>query len=1009
MDGAPHTGGPTHTETDKRVAACRPEGVGHPTYGKWAQVLLEQGYEPVPIAPRMKKPAPSRWTAVTLDPDQIQTWQSTYPRHGVGLRTGYLVGVDIDILDADQAHVLETLARKRFGDTLMRVGLWPKRLLLYRTEAPFTKRAAGKVEVLGKGQQLLAFGIHPDTGNPYYWPHGDTPLEIPCHELPVITAEEVDSFLAEAAALQPGYDLLSKAGQRTRPAAPASSPLRNENGLVVEGRDGWLSSIAFHEVHDAIAAGLPLEAGTLAARTWERFAETAEIDRPRKDGHEPYAPTHALAKVRDKLRLQRVGKLPGREAAAPEPDYEVPSLSVEEAREKLDAVMEGFCDRVLGCHGERDLNIPMLSIRATVGLGKSRAARTHLLALAARLRAAGQPSRLLIFVAGHALAEEAAAEWRRAGANVAVLRGYDRDDPASGKPLCQDREAVAAAHQSGRSAQEAICAPTTGKKCQYFATCLKQRNRDDVAAADVVIAPYDALFSGLAFRTDDIALLVVDEGCWPRALETIRDIHVDDWVGDRLTDMGGSRVGRGPVGAMADLDAWRHKASTAFKAGCGRHLRRDALMAVGLTAENCRSAAKLEEWRKIDPGLSPDLTESQRTQAFEIARQNQRIDHRAAIWRELAELLDGQAAASGRLTVTGTDGRARIELRRARSLHESLRNRPILHLDATLRPDLAGTVLRGLEIKTIEADAPHMNVRLVTGSFGKSTLCPQEGLKPEEEQRRKNRLRECTDYVRWQSLRHRDRGALVITYKAIEEVFADIPNVVTLHFNNLAGLDAYKDVGCLIVIGRPLPSHSDLEADAGGYFGSRHDGGYTTELAGIRMRDGTTRGVRVIRHSDGRAEQLRAAICDDELIQAIGRGRGVNRTGETPLEVHVLADVALPLVHVRLQTWDAIKPDVMQQMLLDGIAVDSPADAAALHPGIFANENTARMAFERAGFKGQNPIDTSYREMTFKSAAYKRGGRGRGWQRAWWLEGDAKHVCERLEGCIGHLDGWVVD
>ncbi|MCU4654492.1 bifunctional DNA primase/polymerase [Roseibacterium sp. SDUM158016] len=1006
MDRAPYIGADQQRETDDRAVGDRPVRAGHPTYGEWAQILRENGYGPLPIKPGAKKPAPARWTSVTLDEAQIAAWQRQYPDHGIGLRTGRLVGIDIDILDPDLAHRVEALARRRFGDTLRRVGLWPKRVLLYRTETPFGKMSAGKVEVLGQGQQVLAFGIHPDTGRQYYWPDGETPLDVPIGDLPQVDADAVGAFVAEARALQPDAHEHSKSAPRTKPPSPGTGPVRDDFGIVVEGRDGWLSSIAFHVAHDAIEAGLPLDAEMLGARVWHRFVETTDVGRPRKDGAQPYREPHARAKVRDKLRLYREGRLKSRDLPAPEPAYDVPALTVGEARDKLDKVLSTFCERVFDWHRQKDLHVPALAIRATVGLGKSHASRRHLMTLAERLRQAGLPSRLLVFVAGHALAEEAAGAWRRAGANVAVHRGYDRDDPVTGEPMCRDREAVTAAHQTGLSAQEIICAPKSGARCRFFSTCLKQRNRDDVAAAQIVISPYDTLFSGLPFNTDDIALMVVDEACWPRALETIKDIHVEDLMGDRITDMGGPTVGRGPVGAMADLHALRQRAVKALQGTGPGHVNREALNKAELTAEDCRQAARLEEWRKTDPLLSPALTPSERKRAFEIARQNQRIDHRIAIWRELGALLESNAASSGRLKVTGGEGRARIELRRVRPLHESLRNRPVLHLDATLRPELAGTILRGLEKETIEAEARHMHVRLVIGSFGKSMLCPQEGLRPEEARRRENRLRECVDYVRWQALRHGKGGTLVITYKAIEEAFAGIPNVSTLHFNNLAGLDAYKDVACLIVIGRPLPSSFDLEADAGGYFRTRHEGGYATEVAGIRMRDRTIRGVRVIRHRDETAEDLRAAICDDELIQAIGRGRGVNRTADNPLEVHVLADVALPLVYDVLQSWDAVKPHVMQQMLLAGVAVDSPADAAALYPGIFANENTARMAFERAGFKGQNPMYDTYREMTLKSAAYRRDGRGRGWQRAWWFERDEADVREQLELCLGRLSGW---
>ena len=77
-----------------------------------------------------------------------------------------------------------------------------------------------------------------------------------------------------------------------------------------------------------------------------------------------------------------------------------------------------------------------------------------------------------------------------------------------------------------------------------------------------------------------------------------------------------------------------------------------------------------------------------------------------------------------------------------------------------------------------------------------------------------------------------------MTYQAVEAAFSGIPNVEILHFNAVAGLDRFKDVTCLIVIGRPLPSLIELEALAGGYFGATGGSGYTTERRGVRMVSG---------------------------------------------------------------------------------------------------------------------------------------------------------------------------
>ena len=159
------------------------------------------------------------------------------------------------------------------------------------------------------------------------------------------------------------------------------------------------------------------------------------------------------------------------------------------------------------------------------------------------------------------------------------------------------------------------------------------------------------------------------------------------------------------------------------------------------------------------------------------------------------------------------------------------------------------------------------------------------------------------------------------------------------------------------MIGRPLPRDATwcrwwLPTSA-----RRSAGGYATTLG----RRSDARWQQPHRAGDAAREQprrelLRAAICDDELIQAIGRGRGINRTAADPLEVHLLADVALPLVHDRVLPWETVAPDLFQRMLLGGVAVDSPADAARLHPALFTSEKQAQKEFERAGFKRQNPI-----------------------------------------------------
>jgi hypothetical protein len=570
--------------------------------------------------------------------------------------------------------------------------------------------------------------------------------------------------------------------------------------------------------------------------------------------------------------------------------------------------------------------------------------------------------------------------------------------------MCRDPEAVGAAIAARLPVHETVCAGFD-RRCACIETCPKQQNRAEVAAADVVIAAHDALFTGFGIETSTIGVILIDESFWQRAGRESRELYVESFA---LELLGHSLRGRDADDGLADLHDLRQRAVAAL--GSEGPVARSALLGAGLDEEACRLAVRLEERRLRDPGLVPGLSGQPRKAALDQVRINEGTYRMIEVWRALQDLAAGTREHDGRLHVrSAAAGLHEIVVTGVKAIHPTLRDKPVLHLNATLRPDLTRCVLRDLEVREVEAAAPHATIRLVSGSFGKGQLCVGSRRDTAEAQRRANRLGEVVVYVRWQAVRVAPGRVLVVTYKDVEDVFARIPGVEVGHFNAIAGLDLWRDVRLLIVVGRPLPSDTDLAPLAGAFFRQLPEGRYGQASRGIRMRDGTSRAVRVIEHADETAEILRAAICDDELVQAIGRGRAVNRTSDDPLEVHVLADVALPLVYDRVLDWESVRPRLFQRMLLAGIAVDSPGDAARLHPGLFNSSAAAEKAFQREGFGGQNPITDLYREMSAKSAAYRRPGRGRSWQRAWWIDGDANAARRTLEGALGALGVWHPD
>ncbi len=210
-------------------------------------LLAGAGYSILPIQPGTKKPgqyyAPpgigwtdmSRWTEFCSNPaseGMIQRW-CTYPDAGVGIACGNIIAVDIDILDEAIASVVEDTIRLTLGETpLKRVGMAPKRLLVYRAAEPFKKITAGPIEVLAEGQQFVAFGIHPATGLDYSW--GDLmPYDVPVHLLPVVTRQQVQEAVSIALDLVPGF--MRSRARSVEPAATRVSGFVECSGTSVLG------------------------------------------------------------------------------------------------------------------------------------------------------------------------------------------------------------------------------------------------------------------------------------------------------------------------------------------------------------------------------------------------------------------------------------------------------------------------------------------------------------------------------------------------------------------------------------------------------------------------------------------------------------------------------------------------------------------------------------------------------------------------------------------------------
>jgi Bifunctional DNA primase/polymerase, N-terminal len=177
-------------------------------------MMMMTGYAPIPILDRSKRPAIEKgWQ------NRIETNEAEIELYPNARSTGYLCKftptLDIDILNTEASEAVEALVRERFeeqGRILVRIGQPPKRAIPFKAAIPFKKISASliapnddpekspeqKLEFLGDGQQIVAFGLHEKTGEPYRW-FGGEPGDVEHCQLPYIEEAEAQRLIDDAA------------------------------------------------------------------------------------------------------------------------------------------------------------------------------------------------------------------------------------------------------------------------------------------------------------------------------------------------------------------------------------------------------------------------------------------------------------------------------------------------------------------------------------------------------------------------------------------------------------------------------------------------------------------------------------------------------------------------------------------------------------------------------------------------------------------------------------------
>ena len=176
--------------------------------------MWANGYRPVevasvdnPGASPGKRPVANAWQdGARRNPPEAATRPATADAMNTGTLCDGIRAVDIDIDDAGIAAAVEMAASFVLGfapPTRFRANSGRLLLLFRAAESEPRKRtlkgAAGTVEVLGHGQQFVAFGLHP-SGATLEWRNG-SPETVAATDLPAVTEDQISAFFAEIAGI----------------------------------------------------------------------------------------------------------------------------------------------------------------------------------------------------------------------------------------------------------------------------------------------------------------------------------------------------------------------------------------------------------------------------------------------------------------------------------------------------------------------------------------------------------------------------------------------------------------------------------------------------------------------------------------------------------------------------------------------------------------------------------------------------------------------------------------
>jgi hypothetical protein len=614
--------------------------------------------------------------------------------------------------------------------------------------------------------------------------------------------------------------------------------------------------------------------------------------------------------------------------AAPAPDIPAlrPTLRVDQARARLQTEVREALRRP-----------GVTLIEATLGLGKTTATIEALPDLFAEADAQGIAGAVVMAFPQHALGRQVWADVKAAvpGRSIVQLYGPEAKDP-------DDPDATVCKQLRAYQERASLLLDTRPlcENCPFAGDCLHLKGIG--ARADIYITSHERLKAARTPLGDHQTLLatIIDENplnalvsahkrpvplaALMAAPTTIRrKAKPDDLTGDQ-----------------GDLMKYRDKLQATITAHGVGYLRLADLQ--GWTEQDARSARGLEYGRKIEDEAHPEIAH------------NKTITAAVGVFGEIERSIVDGVAENGRLQIRHGEHGPELVLSGMRPISGAYKVAPVVMLDATAQPDIAAmlageTLAHRAEIRATE------NIHVVQDPSisGAKSHFFAKGETTGNVARARYYIKACAMAAR----------VAVISNQATVAAM-DLPaDILTGHFNALRGLNAMQDIDHLIVIGRTQPPPQAIDRLVAAIWGVPIDGVLVHLGTAWRhtLTDGKARMVqaKAATHTDPRGEMILRLIRDAEVMQAIGRVRGVNRS--TPVRVTVLSDAVLDHpVEIKAMKNDLRVAGILGPMLDRGVAFLSATQAAKAYPDLYASKQAASKVFDGISDWSTFPIESLY-------------------------------------------------